>query len=145
MRNALTTTLNRSARQRARLTHWQAVHGPESSPPSPSVDLILEVDAQYRYLVSAGKLRTITPRRFNPDHKRWLPILHFEQGGWSFTALYSNTARAHELGRTHDWVVIYYEREGHEAQCTVVTEIHGHLKGKRVVRGREADCASAYA
>ncbi|MGB7412790.1 MAG: helix-hairpin-helix domain-containing protein [Thermosynechococcaceae cyanobacterium] len=145
VRNELATMLSRSARQRARLIHGQAAYGSASLPLSPTVDLILEVDAQYRQLAAAGKLRTITPRRFNPDRKRWLPILHLEQDGWSFTALYSNTARAHELGRTHDWVVIYYEREGHEAQCTVVTEIRGSLKDRRVVRGREADCASAYA
>ncbi|MGF1603889.1 MAG: helix-hairpin-helix domain-containing protein [Thermosynechococcaceae cyanobacterium] len=144
VRNALASMLSRSVRQRARLIDWQASHGPASRPPSPSVDLILEVDAQYRQLAAAGKLHTITPRRFNPNRKRWLPILHLEQSGWSFTVLYSNTARAHALERTHDWVVIYYEREGHEAQCTVVTEIRGPLKGKRVVRGREADCARIY-
>ena len=54
--------------------------------------------------------------------------------------LFSNTARAHELGRTRDWVVIYfYDGDHHEGQCTVVTETHGPLAGKRVVRGREAE------
>ncbi len=53
------------------------------------------------------------------------------------TVLFSNTARAHELGKTHDWVVIYYQKDGPEAQCTVVTEFRGPLKGKRVIRGRE--------
>ena len=51
-----------------------------------------------------------------------------ERGGWSFTALYSNTARAHALGRTHDWVVVFCERDGVERQCTVVTELSGPLK-----------------
>ena len=66
-------------------------------------------------------------------------MLHSERDGWSFTALYSNTARAHELGRTRDWVVIYFEHDGHEDQCTVVTEYSGPLAGKRVVRGREGE------
>ena len=68
-------------------------------------------------------------------------MLHREKDGWSFTALYSNTARAHALGATRDWVVIYFERDGHEDQCTVVTERSGPLAGQRVVRGREAECA----
>jgi len=59
--------------------------------------------------------------------------------------LFSNTARAHELGMTHDWVVVYYERDGHENQCTVVTERRGDLGGQRVVRGREDDCRRHYA
>jgi len=61
-------------------------------------------------------------------------VLHGERDGWSFTALYSNTARAHELGTTRDWVILYFERDGHEDQCTVVTERHGPLAGERVVR-----------
>jgi hypothetical protein len=28
------------------------------------------------------------------------------------TALYSNTARTHNLGKIHDWVVLYYDRDG---------------------------------
>lgn len=46
---------------------------------------------------------------------------------------------------TRDWVVIYYERDGHEDQCIVVTETSGALKGKRVVRGREDECGRLYA
>ncbi len=43
-------------------------------------------------------------------------------------------------GRTHDWVAIYYERDGPESQFTVVTEHQGPLKNQPVVRGREAEC-----
>jgi hypothetical protein len=76
----------------------------------------------------------------------WLPILHAQHGTWHFTALYSNTGRAHELGRTRDWVVIYYYDGDHvEGQCTVVTETQGVLKGRRVVRGREVECTEHYA
>jgi DNA polymerase (family 10) len=81
----------------------------------------------------------------NPDHEAWLPIYHVEKSGWHFTALFSNTARAHELGTTRDWVVIYHDRDGDEDQCTVVTERGGPLKGRRVVRGRESESARHHA
>ena len=53
--------------------------------------------------------------------------------------MFSNTARAHQLGRTGDWVVVYAARDGHEDQCTVVTEYQGPRAGRRVVRGREEE------
>ena len=103
----------------------------------PDVGLLLEVDAEYRRKAKADELPKVAPRRFNPKNEAWLPIMRTERGGWSMTVLFSNTARAHELGKTHDWVVIYYQKDGPEAQCTVVTEFRGPLKGKRVIRGRE--------
>ena len=108
---------------------------------APTVDLLLDVDAQYRRRAAAGDLPKIAPKRFNPDGLAWLPILHANRGKWHFTALFSNTARAHELGRTDDWVVVYYYDDHHrEGQNTIVTETKGPLKGERVVRGREAEC-----
>jgi putative hydrolase len=65
----------------------------------PAVTLILKVDEEYRAKAGAGKLPAITPRRFNPRNKAWLPILHTTYDHWHFTALYSNTARAHNLNR----------------------------------------------
>jgi putative hydrolase len=83
----------------------------------------------------------IAPRRFNPTGEAWLPILHTERGDWRFTALFSNSALAHELGRVRDWVVIYFHQDsGPEGQRTVVTETRGPLAGRRVVRGRESEC-----
>ena len=112
----------------------------------PGAALLLEVDRRYREQASAGQLPTIAPRRFNPSGEAWLPIMHLTRDGWHFTALYSNTARAHELGRTRDWVVIYWSSDDHaERQCTVVTETSGELKGRRVIRGRESECAAHYA
>lgn len=111
---------------------------------APEVGTLLDVDAEYRRKADAGTLKTIAPKRFNPDDEAWLPILHADRGDWSFTALYSNTARAHELGKTHDWVVLYYERDGEESQATVVTASRGDLEGKRVVRGRETECERYY-
>jgi hypothetical protein len=109
--------------------------------PRPDVELILDVDREYRQKAAVGTLRRIAPRRFNPAHEAWLPILHTERGPWSFTALFSNTAQAHELVRTGDWVVIYHHTEAApEGQCTVVSETHGPMAGRRVVRGREAEC-----
>jgi DNA polymerase (family 10) len=111
----------------------------------PSVKTLLEVDAEYRKKARAGELKKIAPKRFNPDHEAWLPILHTERGDWNFTALFSNTARAHELDKTHDWVVIYYDKPGtKEDQVTVVTGSQGDLKGKRVVRGRESETRRHY-
>jgi hypothetical protein len=107
----------------------------------PPVEMLLEVDREYRAKAAAGRLTLIAPKRFNPEGKASLPVLHTRHGDWHFTALYSNTARAHELGRTRDWVVIYfYDGDHREQQCTVVTENRGALAGKRVVRGREAEC-----
>jgi DNA polymerase (family X) len=112
----------------------------------PSVDLLIEVDQAYRAGAEAGSLPTIAPRRFNPEAKPWLPVLHTRRGDWHFTALFSNTARAHELGRVRDWVVIYAEdRDHHEHQYTVITPSGGPLAGRRVVRGREAECRAWYA
>ncbi len=133
IRDALETMLNRSSRQHARLSRWQE-QGKSCDAAQPSTDLLLKIDAQYRHLAGANQLPTVTPRRFNPGNKRWLPVMHAQQDGWQFSALYSNTARAHELGKTRDWVVIYYERKGREGQCTVVTETRGAQRGDRVVR-----------
>jgi DNA polymerase/3'-5' exonuclease PolX len=93
----------------------------------PSIGLLLDIDAEYRRRAEAGDLRKITPRRFYPEQKAWLPVMHREGEGWHFTALYSNTARAHELGATRDWVVIYFSHDGDEGQCTVVTVRSGAL------------------
>lgn len=106
---------------------------------------LLDVDREYRESAGAGRLRKVAPRRFNPKGEAWLPVLHTERGARHYTALYSNTARAHELGKTADWVVIYWEGGGGaERQSTVVTAHQGSLNGERVVRGRETECAEYY-
>ncbi|MEJ2330853.1 MAG: helix-hairpin-helix domain-containing protein [Gammaproteobacteria bacterium] len=102
----------------------------------PSVPVLLDVDREYREKAAAG----------NPSNEAWLPILHTDREGWHFTALFSNTGRAHDLGRTRDWVVIYFYNDQHEeGQHTVVTETRGSLIGMRVVRGREAECRKFHA
>jgi hypothetical protein len=116
-----------------------------ASPPPPRrlppVALLLDIDRAYRAAAAAGTLYKIAPRRFNPEHEAWLPIMHGERDGWSFTAVFSNTELAHRLGRTHDWVVVFFhEPHEPEGQATIVTEHRGPLQGLRVVRGREREC-----
>jgi len=113
-------------------------------PDAAPVSELLDVDREYRERGAAGTLARIAPRRLNPANETWLPVLHTERAGRHYTALYSNTARAHQLGATHDWVVIYRDdHEGH-GQWTVVTARRGALSGRRVVRGREESCAAWY-
>jgi Holliday junction resolvasome RuvABC DNA-binding subunit len=112
---------------------------------APATSLLLAIDQEYRERAATGQLPTIAPKRFNPSGENWLPVMHAERDGWHFTALFSNTAQAHQLGRTHDWVVLYfYDSDHSEGQSTVVTETHGPLAGRRVVRGREAECRRHY-
>jgi len=119
------------------------LRAPEGS--QPSVETILDVDREDRDRAGGDSLKRIAPRRFNPTHEAWLPILHTSRGPWHFTALHSNTALAHRLGRTRDWVVMFFYDGDHvERQCTVVTETRGSLAGRRVVRGRERECRARY-
>lgn len=112
----------------------------------PPVALLLEMDRLYRARAERNELKLIAPRRFNPQRRAWLPVMHEHRSGWHFTSLFSNTARAHELHKAQDWVVMHVMRDGvADVQCTVVTETRGLLKGKRVVRGREAECEAHYA
>jgi DNA polymerase (family X) len=104
------------------------------------VEELMDVDQEYREAVQAGRLPTIAPRRFNPEKKAWLPILHTHRGNRHYTVFFSNTARAHQLGTTRDWVIIYQDGESGSQQCTITTGHHGPLEGRRIVRGREAEC-----
>lgn len=116
-----------------------------NSSPEPDLAVLLDVDAEYVSKAASGDLPKIAPRRFNPTGEAWLPILHTQREDWHFTALFSNTARAHELGQNRDWVVIYYHSDHEpEGQCTVVTETRGELANHRVVRGREIECREYY-
>jgi DNA polymerase (family 10) len=104
--------------------------------PEPPVAELLDVDREYRELADARRLPTIAPRRMNPSGRSWLPVLSTHRGARHYTALFSNTPRAHELGKTRDWVVLYSDQDGHRNQYTVVTETSGPRRGQRVVRGR---------
>jgi hypothetical protein len=140
VRETLAGMLGRAGRRRS--LRWRSHRDAFDRP---TVDDLLSADEEYRRRAAAHELPQIAPRRFNPTGEAWLPILHTERGEWHITALFSNTARAHDLGRTHDWVVVYADGEdGHEQRFTVVTEYTGDLAGQRVVRGREAECRSYY-
>ncbi|AOZ04346.1 hypothetical protein BKK81_33805 (plasmid) [Cupriavidus sp. USMAHM13] len=56
---------------------------------------------------------TIAPKHLSAEVKTLLPVLHATRDGRSFTALYSDTMRAYELGRTGDWVVLYFYDDAH--------------------------------
>jgi len=108
---------------------------------------ILDIDDQYQFEVRNKTLPKVAPKKNNPTQEAWLPILHTQRGDRHYTALYSNTAHAHELGMHTDWVVIYLEDHHHTQQhgrWTVITSQFGKLRGKRIVRGREKLCVEYY-
>jgi Holliday junction resolvasome RuvABC DNA-binding subunit len=117
---------------------------PDEGPSLVPVGELLDVDRQYRRLARQGRLPRIAPRRFNPTGDAWLPVLHTERESRHYTALFSNTARAHELGTVHDWVVIYRDDDDHSGCWTVITARYGPLHGQRIVRGHEAESADFY-
>ncbi len=106
---------------------------------------LLDVDHQYRKLANLDELPRIAPRYFNPTGEAWLPILHCERGNRHYTALFSNTSRAHELGTVRDWVVIYRDDPSGHGRWTVITANFGPLQGRRIVVGREPECVLFYA
>ena len=115
-----------------------------SSRDLPAVVELLDVDREYREAAAEGRLPKITPRRLNPERRQWLPILHATRGDRHYTVLFSNTARAHRLAKTDDWVVIYCDHGATDRQWTIVTGTTGSLLGRRIVRGREDECAHHY-
>ncbi|MBB3208125.1 hypothetical protein FHS27_003952 [Rhodopirellula rubra] len=131
-----------------------AVKLTEGSPSQPGAEIdegkavpikeLLDIDEEYREKAIAGQLPKISPSKFNPKNIAWLPILHTERGGRHYTAMFSNTARAHELNTTHDWVVIFRDDAQSHGRWTVITSQFGKLQGCRIVRGREDECREHY-
>jgi hypothetical protein len=122
-----------------------AARKPKAPEEEPGLESLLALDEEYRSGAAEGALPTLAPRAFNPEGARWLGILRREREGWKMRALFSNTAVAHRLGKTNDWVVVYFEKGSVIGQRTVVTELRGDQAGKRVVRGREPECRAFYA
>ncbi|MCA9988750.1 MAG: hypothetical protein KDE59_30805 [Anaerolineales bacterium] len=110
----------------------------------PPIADLLSVDFEYREKAREKELPRIAPRQFNPTNEAWLPVLHTQRGTMHYTALFSNTARAHQLGMNFDWVVIYRDDKDGDGQWTVITGRFGSLLGKRLVRGREDECEAYY-
>lgn len=117
---------------------------PEPVRGEPSVAALLAIDEEYRLRAEGESLPRLTPRSFNRDHEPWLPLYVADRDGWRFRTLFSNTALAHRLNKTDDWVVIAFHDGFNSGQRTVVTETRGDLRGMRVVRGRERECRSYY-
>jgi len=117
---------------------------PEPIQGEPSVAALLAIDDEYRRHSNSDTLPRLTPRRFNPQHEPWLPLFIADRDGWRFRALFSNTALAHRLDKTNDWVVIAFHDVFNSGQRTIVTETRGDLRGRRVVRGRERECRLYY-
>lgn len=110
------------------LTHpGAAAHGVahDHTQSRPSMEELLDVDREYRRGASSR------------------PVLHTRRGRRDYTALYSNTERAHRLGRTHDWVLLYVRDGEEEYQYTVITATRGVLRGHRIVAGHERACRAA--
>jgi DNA polymerase (family X) len=113
---------------------------PATAAAAPPVEELLDVDREYRQKATAGELPLIAPHRFNPTKEAWLPIFHTRRGDRRYTALFSNTGRAHRAGRTRDWVVLYGDDDaGNAYQYTVITAQRGPHRGARVVAGFEND------
>lgn len=110
----------------------------------PSIADLFDIDREYRERTSAGTLPRIAPRRFNPANEPWLPILHTERNGRYFTALYSNSPRAHQMRKVWDWVTLYWDGNDGERRATIITARIGPLHDRRVVRGRERECERHY-
>jgi hypothetical protein len=119
-------------------------HLPEPIRGEPPVAEILAIEEEYRKGAQQDALPTISPNRFNPHNEPWLPLMAQRRNGWNFGARFSNTALAHRLGRTQDWVVVFFDDGIVSGQRTVVTENRGDLRGQRVVRGRERECREYY-
>ncbi|WP_210325104.1 DNA-binding protein [Mesorhizobium silamurunense] len=100
-------------------------------PARPPVSQLLQVDRIYRERASAGQLRKIAPKRFNPAGDAWLPILHARHGD-CISPLCSQTASS----RTG------FIRRPTGSSSTITRTAclvsSGSWLGKRIIRGRES-------
>jgi hypothetical protein len=74
----------RLAMLRAALSQMLARIRPVRTRPmdEPPIDILLDVDREYRAKAAVNALRKIAPKRFNPKGEAWLPILHTDRGKW---------------------------------------------------------------
>lgn len=107
-----------------------------------TVEQLLDIDREYRLRAERNDLPRVAPRRFNSTADAWLPVLHTQRAEQHFTAMFSNTARAHQMGTTHDWVVIYRDDPYGHGCWTVITSLYGATRGQRIVCGRENENGS---
>jgi putative hydrolase len=134
IRESLAVRLDRSS--------WPLYGGTQQE--QPPVALLLEIDRLYRQQASQDRLPRVSPRRFNPGGSAWLPILTVVRHGHRYCAMYSNTARSHQLHHHNDWVTIYRPLKAVFGVWTVITSRYGRLRGKRIVSGRVGECGEYY-
>jgi hypothetical protein len=127
-----------------RLNRFRPLLPPEDGSHLPPVADLLAVDADYRREAAAGTLRKIAPKCFNPTREAWCPVLHATRGKRHYTALFSNSERAHDLFKSREWVVLYFDGHDGESRATVVTADFGRACGRRIIRGRENECEAHY-
>ena len=104
---------------------------------------MLDVDRQYRAEAAAGALKKIARRRFESSGEAWLPVFHTARGPRQYTALFSNTVRAHELNKTQDWVVLYYDGASGERRAPSSPPNSARSRGN-ALPGREKECREHY-
>jgi hypothetical protein len=141
---AVQQRLQQSGERRLRRVLGELGVGIAPQGPRPSVATLLEVDTLFLVGVDAGALpdlaRNVASAGDAACGSDGAPVLSTTRDGWTLTAKFSNTERACRLQTTRDWVVITFEAEGQRGEAVVVTETHGPYVGRRVVRGREAEC-----
>ena len=114
---------------------------PKVAPGDPTIAELLSVDREFRRMASAGAKVVSTHNRMTTvaSHQ---PVLETVRAGRKYTARFSDTPRALSLGKTRDWVVLSSEGPEGRRHHTVVTMWTGWLKGRRIVRSRELECAN---
>jgi hypothetical protein len=102
-------------------------HRPGSPlPGEPPVADLLHIDAEFRR-VAGGQF-----------------LLAGECAGFHWRAHFAQSALAHRLEQTRDWVEVRFDDGRQAGERIVLTEQHGDLAGRRVVRGREDECRTLY-
>ena len=137
IRASLQTMLSRSRPHHAPRTQGAA--------DGPGVAILLAVDDEYRRKAEAGSLPTIAPRRFNPEGESWLPVLHAERDGWHFTALvFKHRAGAPTRPHARLGRALLLRRRARRGAAHRRHRNARPARGRRVVRGREAECRAHY-
>lgn len=104
----------------------------------PTVPDLLALDQQYREWVAKDALFGESSEMTS------VYVLRKSFHGWHFRCLFSQGSLAARLGKSEDWVTIYFNDGSAYGERTVETAESGPLSGQRVVRGREKECQQYY-
>jgi hypothetical protein len=114
-----------------------------SAAEEPPVGILLDIDREYREKAAASMLPRVPAGEGKRADDGVVPVLHARRDPWYFTAMYANGARTHSRG--DDAVLVYFHSERNpETQRTVAGERRGPFAGRRIVRGREAECIELF-